>query len=117
MNDSGFQPRGHGNRGISHIIMLKSRLVGDRFCQPGDILEVFVSVTNGLNHLRHSDKRVHSSHAEKLIESGAARVYTPKQGERAISTEGETAALEVATDPGPAKAERSVTPRQKAGAL
>ena len=65
MSNSGFQPRGHGNRGISHIVMLKARLVGDRFCQAGDILEVFVSVTNGLNHLKHSDKRLHSDHARK----------------------------------------------------
>lgn len=119
MSQPGFQPRGHGNRGISHIIMLKARLVGDRFCQVGDILEVFVSVTNGLNHLRHSDKRLHSDHAEKIIEGGFAKVYNPKPGEplRIVSTDGETAALEAATDPGPPKAERAVSGRQKAGAI
>ena len=117
MSQSGFQPRGNGNRGISHIVMTKARLVGDRFCQPGDILEVFVSATDGLGHLRHSDKRVHSVRAEKLIETGVAKVYTPKAGDRIVSTDGETAALEVATDPGPPRAERAVTPRQKAGAI
>ncbi len=117
MNDTGFQPRAHGNRGISHVMMLKARLVGDRFCQPGDILEVFVSVTNGLNHLRHTDKRLHSAHAERLIEAGAAKVYSPKAGDRIDSTDGETAALEVATDPGPPKAERALSNRGKAGAI
>ncbi len=117
MNDTGFQPRPYGNRGISHIVMLKSRLVGDRVCQPGDILEVFVSVTNGLNHLRHTDKRLHSSHAENLIAEGAAKVCSPKAGDRIVSTDGETAALEVATDPGPPKAERALSTRGKAGAI
>ncbi len=117
MNEPGFQPRGQGPRGISYIVMLKARLVGDRFCQVGDILEVYENVNDGLGPLRHSEKRLHHVHAQKLIAGGAAKVHAPKSGERISSTEGDTAALEVATDPGPPKAERAVTPRQKAGAI
>ncbi len=117
MNEVGFQPRGQANRGISHIVMLKARLVGDRFCQPGDILEVYENVTPVLGPLRHSEKRLHHGHAQKLIAGGAAKAHTPRAGERIASTEGETAAMEVATDPGPPKAERAVTPRQKSGAI
>ncbi len=116
MSQPEFQPRGQ-NRGITHIIMLKARMAGDRFCQPGDILEVYESVTDRSRHLQHSEKRVQSAHAEKLITAGVAKTYWPKPGEPIRSTEGETAALEVATDPGPPKAERAVTPRQKAGAI
>ncbi len=117
MSEPGFQSKGQANKGITYIVMLKSRLVGDRFCQPGDVLEVYESVTNPPSHFRHSEKRLHRDHAQKLIAGGAAETYSPKAGEKIASTDGETAALEVATDPGPLKAERAVTNRQKAGAI
>ncbi len=117
MSDVGFQPRGQRASGISHIIMLKSRLVGDRFCQPGDILEVYETVGRGLGRLDHSEKRLHIGHAQKLMEAGVASVYTLKPGDRVVSTDGETAAMEVATDPGPAKAERALSQRGKSGAI
>ncbi len=113
MNDTASR----GQIARSHIIMIKARLVGDRFCQPGDIIPVYESVSNGPGPLRHAEKRLHSSHAEKLIEHGVARLYTLKPGDRIASTDGETAALEAATDPGPPKAERAVTPRGKLGAI
>ncbi len=117
MSDVGFQPRGQRASGISHIIMLKSRMVGDLVCQVGDILEVYETVGRGMGRLEHSEKRLHMSHAQKLIEHGVANVHTLKPGDRVKSTDGETAALEVATDPGPAKAERALSQRGKSGAI
>jgi hypothetical protein len=117
MSETGFQPRSKTARGVSHIIMLKARLVGDLFCNPGDILEVYDQVSSPLGNLRHAEKRLHSDHAQRLINGGFARAHNPKPGERISSTDGETAALEAATDPGPPKAERALSPRGKGGAI
>ncbi len=119
MSDVGFQPRGRSANGIWHIIITRHATVGDRVCKAGDILEVYEDVNSGRGHERllHSDKRVYSGRAQKLIEAGAAQIYTLKPGDRVVSTDGETAALEVATDPGPAKAERALSQRGKSGAI
>ena len=99
--------------GLQYIVMLKARLVGDRFCQPGDIIQIHE--IKQLFH--HTEKRLTQTHADTLIRGGAAKAHTLKAGERPVSVEWKEAALEAATDPGPARSERSITGRQKAGAL
>lgn len=112
MEPYGFT-RGDSPTGLSHIVMLRPGLVGDRFCQPGDIIQIH-DVTG---RFHHTDKRLTTTHAQVLIEQGRAKAHSLKSGERPVSTEWEDAALEAATAPGPAKAERAITQRQKTGAI
>jgi len=99
--------------GLNYVVMLKPGLVGDRFCQPGDIIQVHE--VSGRFH--HTDRRLTKTHADTLIAQGKAKAHTPKAGEKPVSTEWREASLEAATDPGPARSERAITGRQKAGAI
>ncbi len=109
-------------RGLSAIRMLKSQLVGDRVCAPGDIIRV---EAKGPRTIVPVDTRLDIRHAELLIKHGCAVEYTVRPGDTVVSTVSDppepqplptsppqTAALH------PQKtAEKAVTDRQKAGAI